>query len=77
MTVERFEERDSVKVNMLDAGQCFQTGGSVFILTDEERYNERSLVCELMAVRLESGAAMWLDADTEVRPLYAKVVVEW
>lgn len=77
MTVERFEERDSVKVNMLEAGQCFQTGGSVFILTDAERYNERSLTCELMAVRLESGAAIWMDDDTEVRPLYAKVVVEW
>lgn len=77
MRVERLEERESVKVNMLDAGQCFQTGSSVFILTGDERYNKEKLACELMAVQLVSGAAMWFDIDTEVRPLYAKVVVEW
>ncbi len=77
MRVDEFGERDNVRVDKLEYGQCFRSGDDVFVLSDYHRYDETRLKGTLMAVRLESGAAMWFDEDTEVRPLYAKVVVEW
>lgn len=80
MRVEKLNDRSVVKLGTLENGQCFSNdeNGVIYMVTDEQRPSQVfEGTTSVMAVDVEIGAADWFNEDTLVRPVYAKVVVEW
>lgn len=81
MRVERLQDRPVVPLYTLENGQCFTDadgGAFVYMVTEDQKVrrtddNKR----DIKAVDLEDGSTTWMDEDVFVKPLYAKVVVEW
>lgn len=81
MRVERLQDRPVVPLYTLETGQCFTDadgGAFVYMVTEEEKpLGADNKKHDIKAVDLEDGSTTWMDEDIFVRPLYAKVVVEW
>lgn len=80
MRVERLNDRSVVRLSTLDYGQCFSNdaNGVIYMVTDEQRPSQVfDGTASVMVVDVEIGTTDWFNEDTLVRPLYAKVVVEW
>lgn len=80
MRVERLNDRAVVRLSTLDYGQCFsnEDDSTVFILTEKEKPSAlKDGSVAMMAVDMESGLVHWLNESRYVKPLLAKVVVEW
>lgn len=80
MRVERLNDRAVVRLSMLDYGQCFsnEDDSTVYMLTQVEKpstLNDGSVA--MMAVDVENGWTHWLNESKYVKPILAKVVVEW
>ena len=80
MRVERLNDRSVVRLSMLDYGQCFsnEDDSTVYMLTQVEKpsaLNDGSVA--MMAVDVENGLTHWLNESKYVKPVLAKVVVEW
>lgn len=80
MRVEKLNDRSVVKLGTLENGQCFSNdeNGVIYMVTDEQRPSQVfEGTASVMVVDVEIGATDWFNEDTLVRPVYAKVVVEW
>lgn len=79
MRVECLNDRSVVKLGTLENGQCFSNDDStIFVVTDMQKpssYNDACMI--IMVIDLVNGSAEWLSEDCYVKPVYAKVVVEW
>ena len=81
MRVERGDARRLATIEELEAGQCFEWANHTWLLTDEQKVvADEDLGREVpmaLAVNVVWGNIEWISEDMEVKPLYAKVVVEW